>query len=226
MNNETVLYLTAGEKALIIIAPPVLGGLLGWFVPSVAEWVITLPFIPFQGVLEWIASVESEWVSVLPVMIGVIVGIIFTYYVFTESLKITIRDEEVNLSVKNNRQNIKKRELSSVYMDGKYLVFLNKHGEELYRGRPESKKELVIEAFSQYEYPWEDRDPYEDHYQRWVRDHPDYSRHVNALLAAREKALKDLETKEAEVLRKDLADLGIVIRDKGKRQYVRMGTER
>ncbi|HJE19307.1 MAG TPA: hypothetical protein K8V35_03020, partial [Aliicoccus persicus] len=118
--------------------------------------------------------------------------------------------------------NIHKKEISTIYMEGKDLVFLSTNGSELFRGQPESKKELVSEAFKKHWYPWEDKDPYENQYQRWVEDHPDYPQHVNALLSARERALKNDESEEAKVLRKDLADYGVVIRDQDKRQYVRI----
>ncbi|KAB8127930.1 50S ribosomal protein L29, partial [Gracilibacillus oryzae] len=95
-------------------------------------------------------------------------------------------------------------------------------GLELFRGQPDYKKSRVIEAFTQHRYPWKENDPFEDQYQRWVAAHPDFPQNVNALLSAREQALIDEEKKEAEELRKDLVNLGVVIRDKGKRQYVRM----
>lgn len=222
MKNETVLGLTTGEKALLSIIPPILGALLGWFIPTIADWATNIPLIPFEAALEWIASLESQWVSVIAAFIGVLAGVFFVFYAFSESLKITITDEEVKLYVNEKENNIHKKEISTIYMEGKDLVFLSTNGSELFRGQPESKKELVSEAFKKHWYPWEDKDPYENQYQRWVEDHPDYPQHVNALLSARERALKNDESEEAKVLRKDLADYGVVIRDQDKRQYVRI----
>ncbi|MCK0472746.1 AtpZ/AtpI family protein [Halalkalibacter sp. APA_J-10(15)] len=221
MNNGTVLGLSNGEKAILIIVPPILGALLGWFIPAIAGWAIKIPFIPFGGVLEWIATLESQWVSVIGVFLGVIAGIFFVFYAFSETLKITITDEEVKLNYKESVNTIHKTDTSAIYMEGKDLVFLGTEGNELFRGQPESKKKLVSEAFKQHRYPWKDKDPFENQYQRWVADHPDFPAHVNALLSARERTLKNEEKVEAKNLRKDLADNGIVIRDEGKRQYVR-----
>ena len=222
MKNETVLGLTTGEKVLLSIIPPILGALLGWFIPTIADWATNIPLIPLEAALEWIASLESQWVSVIAAFIGVLAGVFFVFYAFSESLKITITDEEVKLYVNEKENNIHKKEISTIYMEGKDLVFLSTNGSELFRGQPESKKELVSEAFKKHWYPWEDKDPYENQYQRWVEDHPDYPQHVNALLSARERALKNDESEEAKVLRKDLADYGVVIRDQDKRQYVRI----
>ncbi|KIL74027.1 MULTISPECIES: YqeB family protein [Bacilli] len=222
MKDETVLGLSTGEKVILIIMPPVLGALLGWFIPTIAGWAIKIPFIPFEGVLEWIAALESQWVSVIAAFIGVLAGVFFIFYAFSESLKITITDKEVKLNFKEKVNNIHKKEISAIYMEGKDLVFLSTGGNELFRGQPVSKKELVSETFKQHRYPWKDKDPYENQYQRWVADHPAFPPHVNALLSARERALKNDETEEAKVLQKDVADHGVVIRDQDKRQYVRI----
>lgn len=104
----------------------------------------------------------------------------------------------------------------------KELVFLNRSGAELFRGETDSKKELVAETFRMHGYPWQESDPYEGSYHRWVPDHPDYSQHMNALLYARERALQKGEKVEAEALRRDLIKLGVMIQDEEKRQYVRM----
>lgn len=222
MNNETVLGLSNGEKAILIIISPIVGALLGWFIPVIAEWVIKIPFMPFARLLEWIASLESQWVSIIAAILGVLAGVFFIFYVFSESLKITITDEEVKLDFKDKASHIQRKELSAIYMEGKELVFLGSGGNELFRGQPESKPAALAEAFGRHLYPWQDKDPFGDQYQRWVPDHPDFPPHVNALLSAREQALKDEESEEAAVLRKDLAAQSVVIRDEEKRQYVRM----
>ncbi|MFC4403031.1 hypothetical protein [Gracilibacillus xinjiangensis] len=221
-NNETVLDVTASEKALITIIPPIIGAILGWYIPTILEWIIKLPFIPFQGILEWLATLESNWIPIISTILGGVAGIFFSNFVFHEILKIIVTDEEVKLNIRKSVEIFKKREISSIYMEGKQLVFLNREGMELFRGHPDYKRQLIIEAFKEHHYPWKEEDPFEDEYQRWVPGHPGLPQYVNALLAAREQALIDEETKEAKILRKDLAKLGVVIRDNGKRQYVRM----
>src|SRR5690625_2061719 len=154
-------------------------------------------------------------------IVGVIAGIIFTSYAFNESLKVTISDAEVKLDVKGRVKTIEKKDIFTIFMEGKYLILLGADGGELYRGQLESKKELAENAFKHHGYPWADADPFENQYLRWVNDYPDLSTYINTLLSARERALKNDETEEAEILRKDLTKLGVVIRDKDKRQYVR-----
>ncbi|GEM_PF-7079974 len=52
--------------------------------------------------------------------------------------------------------------------------------------------------------------------------HPDFPEKVNALLYAREQALKEDKKTNAKYLREDLAKLGVVIRDERNSQYVRL----
>src|SRR5699024_787981 len=152
--------------------PPILGALIGWFIPTIASWAIKITFIPFERVLEESEELESQCISVIAAFIGVLAGVFFIFYAFSESLKIIITDKEVIMNFKEKVNNIHKKEISAIYMEGKDLVFLSTDGNELFRGHPESKKELVPKAFKQHRYPWEDKDPYENQYQRWVADHP------------------------------------------------------
>lgn len=222
VNNETVLGLSKGEKAFIIILPPIFGALIGWFLPTIAGWAIKIPFIPFEGPLEWISTTDNPWVPIIATIVGVLAGVIFALYVFDEILTVVVTDEEVKLNIKQKEKTIPKSEVSTVFIEGKELVIQGTDGSELFRGEHESKKELLSEAFQYNGYSWSETDPFLDQYQRWVADHPDFPSHVNALLAARERALEKDELEEATILRKDLADLSVVIRDKDKRQYVRM----
>lgn len=222
MNNETVLWLSKSEKAILIIISPVLGALSGWFVSKIAEWLIKIPFIPFEGPLKWITTFEGFWVSIIGMVVGVIAGIIFTLYAFHETLKVSISDSEVRLEVKEKAETIMKKDIFSIFMEDKQLILLGANGTELYRGKPEAKENLIADAFIHHGYPWAEKDPFENQYQRWVADHPDFPSHVNTLLAARERALKNDELEETHILRNDLTKLGVVIRDEDKRQYVRI----
>jgi len=222
LNDESVLGLSKGDKATLIIIPPILGAVLGWFAPIIAEWLIRLPFIPFKEALEWMLTWDGYWVPIIAMGIGLIAGIIFTSYAFLETLKITISDEEVKLEVKGQVATLNKQDISAIFMEGKHLTILGADGVELYREESEPKKDVVAEAFAHHNYPWVDKDPFENQYLRWVENYPDFPSHVNTLLSAREKAFKNDEAAEAEVLRRDLAKLGVVIRDEDKRQYVRI----
>lgn len=161
MKDGTILGLSTAEKIITIIILPILGAIFGWFIPTIVEWVIKIPLIPLEGLFEWIASLESRWFSVIAAIVGMIAGLIFVFYVFRETLEITITDKEVKLNVKEKENVIQKNEISSIYMAGKELVFLGIEGNELFRGHPDLKQERISEAFTQHWYPWKDKDPYQ-----------------------------------------------------------------
>jgi hypothetical protein len=219
---ETELGLSTVDKIFLIIIPPVIGALIGWFIPDIADWSAKIPIMPFGGLLEWIGSLEGKWVSIAALILGVLTGIIFIFFAFNETLKITITDVDVKLQIHKKVKQIHRDTISAVYMDGRDLVILGDDGYEVFREKSESKRELVARVFSQHMYPWNDQDPFAGTYQRWVPNHPNFPANINALLSAREGAIKEEETEEAKVLRMDLAEQGVVIHDEGKRQYVRI----
>lgn len=221
-DNETVLGLNKFEKALIIVVPMILGAVIGWFVPVIAGWVLKLPIVPMEKLIITISSLNHFWVSIVATIIGVIVGLVFSIIVFSETLKVIVSDNKLKLVIDDVEKVIEKKEVSAIYLENKYLVVLGQSGHELYRGLLESKLEVIQEAFSHHSYPWKEEDPFASQYKRWVLDHPDFPADINALLNARARALKEENKEEAKHLREDLAKVGVVIRDEKKAQYVRM----
>lgn len=222
MNNVTKLGLTKSDKTVLIILPPIVGALIGWFIPTVSEWVAKLSFIPFGKALEWISLQEGLLVSVIGLVVGIIVGIIFTLYAFSETLMISITDDEVTLEIHEKVTTLSKSQLSAVYLEKKELVFLGLKGEELFRGEHETKPTLIADGFLTHSFPWKEADPYANEYARWVPEYPSLTTHENALLLARDRAVKDDDKEEEISLRTDLAKLGIVIQDENKKQYIRI----
>lgn len=119
-------------------------------------------------------------------------------------------------------QTIHSDDIALVFMDHKRLVLLGTAGYELVREEIDEKPVNVEKAFRQHHYEWAaDGDPFKDQYRRWIPDAPDLSQGAHALLKARHKALQDEEKDDIEEFRLELAQLGIVVRDEGTRQYWR-----
>lgn len=223
MNNETVLGgFSKGDKGITIFLFAAIGGVIGWFLPTIAGWLLKLPFIPMEGLFEWIATTDNQLITIITPIVGALAGIALALYAFYEALTITVTDEEIKLNSKQKEKVIQKQDISTIFLDGKHLVILGKDDRELFRGEHEEKKKVISETFQDYGYAWSNSDPLEEKYKRWVPDHPDFPNHVNALLAARERALEEDDEEEVKILRKDLADIGVYIRDKNERQYVRI----
>ncbi|MCI2420492.1 hypothetical protein MOQ72_23875 [Saccharopolyspora sp. K220] len=200
---------------------PLLGALAVFLLRLVAAWVTALPWAPFQGVFELAASVPDPWGTVGAIVIGAVIGFGFAGLMAQERLTVTISAEQVTLTVGRSEQHTERAVIGSVFVDGKHLVLLDSSGGELVRQKSDLDKRALRRAFAEHGYPWRDKDPFAGHYSLWVEDTPELSLRINTLLAARERALRKRDGKEAALLRTELAERGILVRDVQKRQYWR-----
>ncbi|MEV0051778.1 hypothetical protein AB0H34_14905 [Saccharopolyspora shandongensis] len=200
---------------------PVLGALLIWLLRMAAGWVAGLSWAPFQGVFELAASVPDPWGTVGAVVIGLIIGLGFAGLMAQERLTVTVEPERVTLAVGSSAQHIARDEIGSVFLDRKYLVVLDGSGAEQARQPSDLDWTKLRRAFVEHGYPWREKDPFAGHYALWVEDAPELPLRINALMAARERALRKRDGKEAAVLRTELAQHGILVRDEKKRQFWR-----
>lgn len=199
----------------------VLGGIIGWFVPTIVKWLLKLPVIPLEKLFILITSLNSQWVSVVAAVIGIILGIILTLIIFSETLEVTVTENSIRLKLGDSINIIEKKDISAIYFEKKELFILDQNSFEIYRGIIESKEDKVREVLQNYKYPWSEQDPFSNQYQRWALGYPDFSEKINVLLHAREQALKEKKKDDAKYLREDLAKLGVVIKDERNGQYVR-----
>nr|WP_242978066.1 hypothetical protein [Clostridium botulinum] len=86
-DNHTLLNFSKTDKVILWLGFPLIGLVLGWFLPSIAKWGISLPWIPFQGPLKLIASYNEAWVDIVTMILGLIAGITLTLFSFHESLE-------------------------------------------------------------------------------------------------------------------------------------------
>ncbi|MGG3310563.1 DUF308 domain-containing protein [Paenibacillus lautus] len=215
------LGLSSSDRILIWAVPPLLGAVVGWFIPAIADWATGLAWVPFQGPLELIASIQGPWVVIVTAILGLLAGMVLSHIAIKESLAVRLSDQEIRLRMHDAEQSFTRDEVSAVFLDGKQLVLLGTEGQELYRENPEAKRDAVAETFKRHGYSWRDHDPFADHYVRWVADSPELTPSLNALFLAREKAMENEDKEDAADLRRELSELGITVRDDGKRQYWR-----
>lgn len=222
MNDEIKLGLKWSDKAIVIVLSLILGGVIGWYLPVIASWLMKLPFIPYSQFFEWIATLNNPWVSIITLCAGIIAGIIFIIYIFSENLQIVVNDLKIKTRLNDHENEFPKADIGAIYMDKKQLVFLGNDGQEIFRGdKPEGKPALIQQSFLQFGYPWKEEDPFEKDYFLWVTDHPDFNSHTNAMLSARENAIEEKKDKKIIDLQKELTKLGVVIKDRDGKQYVR-----
>jgi len=218
----TIIQLTRLERALLLVAPPVLGVILGYFIPHIADWAASLPWFPFQGPLKLIASIPEKWAVIVTAFLGLMAGAWLTSEAIKDSLVMTISDDEVTINIKKLDQRLSKSDITSVFIDGKQLVMVGHAGLELVRESYESTPAHIANAFVKHGYPWSsDGEPFEADYRLWVENTPDLPPALNALLRAREQALCKKDTETAKEIRREAGKLGVAVRDKGKFQYWR-----
>jgi len=220
-NNYTLLNFSKTDKVILWFGFPLVGLVLGWFLPSIAKWASTLPWVPFQGPLNLIASYNGAWVSFITMVLGLVVGIMVTLFSFHESLEMTIYDEEVMLKLRDDETILKKEDISLVFIDGKQIVLLGNDEKELFRYKQELKRNTVGTAFLKHNYLWSEKVPFKEDYKKWVVDCPDLSPAANALFKARKVAIEDGNDEEVFQLAKELWKLRVSVKEKGKSQYYR-----
>jgi hypothetical protein len=222
--DATVVAPTIGERALVWIGFPLVGAGAGWLLESVAGWVASLPWAPFQGPFTLVASIADRPLATVGALAaGGAAGLVVALLAEDDYVTVTVDDDQVTIAQGASRRNVQRASIDAVFLDGKQLVLLGHATEELARqggDLPDAKR--LEDAFLAHGYPWRaDGDPHRDEYRRWVEDHPDLSTGAHAVLKARARALDKGDGKDAEELRAELAKQGIVVRERGKRQYWR-----
>lgn len=223
-HDATVVAPPPGERALVRIGFPLVGAAAGWLIKSVAGWVASLPWAPFQGPFTLIASVaDRPLATAVALLVGGLAGLVVVFLAEHDYVTVTVGDGEITMARGGSSQSVGRASIGAVFLDGKQLVLLGRATEELARqggDLPDAKR--LEDAFLAHGYPWHaDGDPHRDEYQRWVEGTPGLPAGADALLKARARALDKGDKDDAAELRTELAKLGIVVRDENKRQYWR-----
>ncbi len=221
-NSHTILNFSKTDKVILWLGFPIIGLVLGWFLPSISKWASTLPWVPFfQGPLNLIASFNGAWVGFITMALGLIVGFALTLLSFHESLEMIIDDEKVILKLRDDEILLNKEDISLVLLDEKQLVLLGNDKKEIFRYKQELNRNAISAAFIKHNYFWNDIDPFKEDFKKWVVDCPDLSPAANALLKARKIAIEKGEDEEVFQLAKELWKLRISVKEKDKSQYYR-----
>ncbi|MDU0154406.1 YqeB family protein [Bacillus cabrialesii] len=219
--SHTTIGFTKTAAYFLYAVLAIIGLTIGYFIPQFAKWALSLPWIPFEGPLRLVTSFQGSPAAFITALLGMSAGIWFAHTVIAMLLSVKITDDTVELIKGKKVQTIRSDNIALVFLDHKRLVLLGTAGYELAREEIDEKSVNIENAFKKHHYEWAAADPFKDQFRRWISDAPDLSPGAHALLKARHKALKDEETDDVEEFRLELAQLGIVVRDKGTRQYWR-----
>ncbi len=221
--SHTLIGVTKTAVFFLYAALAIIGFAIGYFIPQIAKWALSLPWIPLEGPLRLITFFSRVLQLHLSLLFSVCVRGFGSLILLLQCCCLSkLTDHTVEFIKGKKVQTIHSDDIALVFMDHKRLVLLGTAGYELVREEIDEKPVNVEKAFRQHHYEWAtDGDPFKDQFRRWIPDAPDLSQGAHALLKARHKALQDEEKDDIEEFRLELAQLGIVVRDEGTRQYWR-----
>ncbi|GAA4900176.1 YqeB family protein [Streptomonospora salina] len=223
--GATVVAPGTGVRVLMWGGFPLAGAGLGALLRSLVDWLATWPWVPMEGPVRLISALPDLPTRIGGAAVGLVAGLAVAFIGEGESATVTVDDDTATIDRGGRRTAFARTQVRAVFMDGTRLVALGHDTEEV-AGRPaDLDGRRLAAAFRAHGYPWHDGgDPHAAEYRRWVEGHRELSAGAHALLAARERALRkdgsDADA-DAEELRAQLADLGVVVRDERTKQYWR-----
>ena len=219
---ETYLGYGPAARALYYVIPALLGAGLGVGLHFLLDWLLSLPWLPFQGPLSLLDSIPDQVALPILIGLGVVAGVIFGAVAWADELSITVDGSRVRLTRGDSDHVINRTAVAAVFMDGKQLVLLGPDTGELAREKTDRPVSKIAEAFTRHGYPWRaDGDPHADAFRLWSSTSPGLPPGTGALLSMRARALKNNKNEDAADLRAELLNLGVVVRDQGGKQYWR-----
>ncbi|WP_410809574.1 hypothetical protein [Micromonospora sp. 067-2] len=209
------------ELAVLWGGFPLLGAGAGWLLAAATGWLARLPWVPFQGLLEWLDQLPEPQATAGPIAVGVLAGLVLAGIGTAERLIVTVDAAQVRLRRSDQDRTVARVDTRVVFLADGHLVLLDGDGAELARESTDLPVTQLAGAFRTHGWGWSDDDPHRSAYRLWVPDLPGLPAGADALLRARERAVRKDRRDDARELRRELGLLGVVLRDEGKRQYWR-----
>ncbi|MET4927544.1 hypothetical protein P3L51_35180, partial [Streptomyces sp. PSRA5] len=189
------------------------GAVVGWLVKLLANWLVGWSWAPLKGPARLLNSIPEPWLTVLGMTAGVLLGVLVGFIALHESLTVRVSDTRLTLKIRDETRELRRGDVGPVFLDGKFLVLLGHHTEELVREPFDLNRSALAAAFTTHGYAWAPEDPHKADFHLWVPDTPGLPVGANALLGARAHAMRKTDTGEdVRALRDELNGLGLAVR--------------
>jgi hypothetical protein len=200
-----------------------LGLVLGWFASALAgglAGLIEATPLPVPKVLELVESLPLAWTLGILGGLGLLGGAFVAFMTVGEAPALSVADDHLEHRQEEREVWIERSDVGAAFRDARYLVLLRPDGGLRIRLDADTLSWAKVQAaLEQHRWPWQDADPYEERFERWLDGRPGFTAAENEALRRR---LED--RKDAAALRKadeDLAALGLVARVRDDRIQVR-----
>ncbi|MGC4849971.1 YqeB family protein [Micromonospora sp. DT15] len=212
------------ELAVLWGGFPLLGAGAGWLLAAATGWLARLPWVPFSDLIEWLDRLPEPQATAGTIGVGVLAGLVIAGIGTAERLIVTVDGAQVQLRRSDENRTIARVDTRVVFLADKHLVLLDADGAELVRESTDLPAAQLAAAFREHGWGWADDDPHRSAYRLWVPGLPGLPAGADALLRARDRAIERDRRDDARELRRELGQIGVVLRDEGKRQYWRLTT--
>src|SRR5699024_6697677 len=97
MNSEK-LGLNGFEKGLIVLIP-ILTAVIFYYLPFIFGWIEMIPFLSDNQLINFITSIENSWLNRGLAIVGFIIGLFLSIFIFTEILKMEVNRDYVTVDI-------------------------------------------------------------------------------------------------------------------------------
>jgi len=206
-----------------LIGMPLLGAALGWGLTFIVEWIVGLPWFPFQGPLELFTDLSQPLRLVVGIAAGVVLGLVVAFFALHEMLTVTVGRDAIGVKRGDYEREIGRADVTGVFVQDKRIVVLGPRRRELANAPFDLDRDKLAAALRRHGYGWlPDGDPYAAEFKRWVPGADGLPQGANAVLKARQHALEKSSESDLRELHDELDTLGVVVHDKDKKQYWRL----
>lgn len=212
MPGTTTVRQSRGVRVALLLGYPVTGAVVLTLLVLAVEWFAQVSS-SFDGVAGVAGHVGEPVALVLGAVLGAAAGAIWGGSALGESLRAVVGDRALTLTWDDARVSVPRALVRTVVLDGD-LVLVGPGGVDLARVRSTLARRDLAAALRRHGYPAPTpTDPFAADFVRWHPGTPELGTQEHRLLAARAEALTIDAAGDAELLRRQLAARGVMVRE-------------